>query len=97
MVSDNLGPESVEQYKKEERSAIARRLKGSHIRIHRLIECMSNDKISTPEKIDQLKMDLKKYTGDLNFKEPINTFPFQSAYLSEFTKAIPLGAMDGSQ
>jgi len=69
MVSDNLGPESVEQYKKEERSAIARRMKSSQKRIYRLIECMSNDHISTPEKIDQLKLDLKKYTGDVNFKE----------------------------
>ena len=70
MVSDNLRPESVEQYKKEERSAIARRLKSSYKRIYSLIACMSNDHISTPEKIDQLKMDLKKYTGDLNFNDP---------------------------
>ncbi|MFD1292552.1 hypothetical protein ACFQ5N_01780 [Lutibacter holmesii] len=70
MVEDNLGPESVEQYRKEERSAIARRLKGSHIRIHRLVDCMSTDHISTPEKVEKLKMELKRYTGDLNFKEP---------------------------
>lgn len=68
MVSDNLRPESVEQYKKEERSAIARRLRGSQKRIFRLIECMSEDSISTAEKVHQLKMDLKKYTGDKNFK-----------------------------
>lgn len=69
MVEDNLQEESVEQYRKEERSAIARRLKGSQKRIHRLIACMSNDEISTPEKIDQLKTDLKNYTLDKNFKE----------------------------
>jgi len=68
MVSDNLQEESIEQYKKEERSAIARRLKGSQDRINALLECMCNDKISTPEKIYQLKMDLKNYTLDKNFK-----------------------------
>jgi hypothetical protein len=69
MVSENLQAESIEQYKKEERSAIARRLKGSQKRIHRLIDCMTHDKISTPEKINQLKTDLKNYTKDKNFKD----------------------------
>jgi hypothetical protein len=30
---------------------------------------MSNDTISTPEKVNQLKMDLVKYTNDKNFKK----------------------------
>ena len=33
MVENNLGKESVDQYKKEERSALAKRLKSSHNRI----------------------------------------------------------------
>ena len=68
MVSDNLQDESIEQYKKEERAAIARRLRGSQERITDLLACMVYDKISTPEKIQQLKMDLKKYTNDKDFK-----------------------------
>ncbi|WP_372795151.1 hypothetical protein [Lutibacter sp.] len=68
MVSENLQEESIEQYKKEERSAIARRLRGSQDRVNDLLECMCNDEISTPEKIYELKMDLKKYTLDKNFK-----------------------------
>jgi len=68
MVSENLQEESIEQYKKEERSAIARRLRSSHKRIYRLIDCMMNDNISTPEKIQQLKKDLQNYTLDKNFK-----------------------------
>jgi len=68
MVSENLQEESIEQYKKEERSAIARRLKGSQDRINALMECMIHDEISTPEKIHQLKMDLHSYTKDKNFK-----------------------------
>ena len=69
MVSENLQEESIEQYKKEERSVIARRIIGSNERINDLLACMILDKISTPEKIQQLKMDLKKYTGDKNFKD----------------------------
>jgi hypothetical protein len=69
MVADNLQKESIEQYKKEERSAIARRIKGSHNRINNLMACMANDTISTPEKVQQLKMDLVKYTNDKNFKK----------------------------
>lgn len=69
MVSENLHKESIEQYKKEERSAIARRLRGSQDRVNDLLECMCNDEISTPEKIYELKMDLKKYTLDKNFKD----------------------------
>jgi len=68
MVSDNLQEESIEQYKKEERAAIARRIKGEHERVNHLLNCMANDTISTPEKIYQLKMDLNKYTKDKNFK-----------------------------
>jgi hypothetical protein len=68
MVSENLQNESVEQYKKEERSAIARRIKGSHGRINSLIDCMRHDSISTPDRIDQLKTDLHKYTKDVKFK-----------------------------
>jgi hypothetical protein len=68
LVSENLQDESVEQYKKEERSAIARRIRGSQKRIHLLLDCMVNDTISTPERINQLKMDLYKYTNDMQFK-----------------------------
>jgi len=69
MVSDNLQEESIEQYKKEERSAIARRLRGSQDRVRDLLECMLNDKISTTSNINQLKMDLYEYTKDIKFKE----------------------------
>ncbi len=68
MVSENLQDESVEQYKREERSAIARRIKGAQDRVNDLLTCMSDDTISTPEKIHQLKMDLNSYTKDKNFK-----------------------------
>lgn len=69
MVSDNLQDQSVDQYKKEERSAIARRIKGSNDRVNDLLRCMVNDTISIPENIIQLKMDLYNYTKDKDFKK----------------------------
>jgi hypothetical protein len=69
MVAESLGKESVEQYKKEERSALAKRLISTGNRIRRLMECMQNDHISTPENIEQLKKDLIDYTHDKDFKE----------------------------
>lgn len=68
MVQENLGEHSIEQYKKEERSALAKRLKSSYNRINNLMNCMKNDHISTPENIAQLKSDLVEYTHDKNFK-----------------------------
>ena len=69
MVEDNLQQQSIEQYKREERSAIARRLKGSQERVNDLLDCMMEDDISTPQKIKQLRKDLVKYTKDINFKK----------------------------
>jgi len=69
MVQENLGEHSIEQYKKEERSALAKRLKSSHNRINNLLKCMKNDHISTPENIEHLNKDLIEYTHDKNFKK----------------------------
>lgn len=69
MVMDNLQEESIEQYKREERSAMARRLKGDQERVYDLLHCIKNDVISTPEKVEQLKRGLYSYTKDINFKK----------------------------
>ena len=68
MVQEHLQKESVEQYKKEERAALAKRLKGYNTRVSSLMKCMKNDCISTPENVAQLKRDLVNYTHDKNFK-----------------------------
>ena len=69
MVQKQLGNESIEQYKKEERSALAKRLKSSPNRIKRLLTCMKNDHISTKENIETLKRELIEYTHDKDFKD----------------------------
>jgi len=67
-----LKAESIEQYKKEERSLLAKRATSDRDRLNNLLDCMRIDTISTPEKIEELKMGLLKFTGDVNFKKSHN-------------------------
>jgi hypothetical protein len=71
-VTDCLKNESIEQYKKEERSLIAKRLINTQKRYKQLIKCMKTDYISTPEKFKQLKRELQDFTGDVAFKSTRN-------------------------
>ena len=72
MTLDLLREESIEQYKKEERSLLAKRASRGQVRLNDLLYCMHNDTISTPAKIKQLKDGLLKLTGDVNFKKASN-------------------------
>jgi len=67
LVQEKLSPESVAQYKKEERTLIARRSRSSHARLHELLDIMAIDEISSPEKTEQLKTELAEYYGDRTF------------------------------
>ena len=53
--------ESVVQYQLEERSLIAARAKSSSSRLDELLEVMINDRISTPEKVAQLRIELAEH------------------------------------
>ena len=72
MTLNVLAPESVEQYKKEERSLLAKRAVSSRERLDKLINCMRNDTISTEDKTSELKMALHGITKDVNFKKSQN-------------------------
>lgn len=69
MVHANLREESIEQYKIEERSAISKRIIRIYDRIQYLLDCMSQDPISSDEKINVLKRQLCEYTKDAKFKK----------------------------
>ena len=68
MVHNNLREESIQQYKIEERSAISKRIIRVQDRINFLLECMSEDEISSEEKVKRLRKDLFDYTKDKKFK-----------------------------
>lgn len=67
-VADCLKNESIEQYKKEERALIAKRLINTQTRYKALIKCMRTDNLSSTEKLKGLKRELLEFTGDVKFK-----------------------------
>ncbi|UOY05615.1 hypothetical protein L0P88_16875 [Muricauda sp. SCSIO 64092] len=60
---------SVDQYKIEERSIVAKRILSSGDRIRRLAEIAKADSISLPENIDRLKSEIYELTLDMKFKK----------------------------
>jgi hypothetical protein len=67
LIKERLDSNSVDQYKTEERSIIAKRILSSESRTKKIIECMSQDKISTDENILLLSKQVYKLTRDNNF------------------------------
>jgi len=57
----HLNKESIEQYQAEERTMITFRLASSRYRIKDLLDIMTTDEISSPEKVAQLKKELTSY------------------------------------
>ena len=72
MVGRKLENSSINQYKVEERSYIAKRMISSPDRTAQLINCMKNDTISFPENVELLKKHLIEYVHDVKFKENKN-------------------------
>ena len=72
MTSKLLQQTSIDQYRSEERSLLAKRATSERRRLRGLMNCMKIDSISPPEKIERLKMELFELTGDVNFKKSAN-------------------------
>jgi hypothetical protein len=72
MVSEKFEKFSIDQYKIEERSIVAKRLISFHDRVEELLDCMIADSISKKENIDLLKLKIYDYTLDLKFKKSNN-------------------------
>ena len=56
-----LNKDSIEQYQTEERTIMAFRVASSRFRLMELLNIMAKDRISTPEKLLQLKTELAEY------------------------------------
>jgi hypothetical protein len=85
LVSEKFQKESVNQYKIEERSIIAKRLLSYNERIKGLLNCMMDDTISTKENVKLLKSKIYDYTLDLKFKRSKNMGEILK-YALEFVK-----------
>lgn len=68
LVKDKLADSSIEQYKYEERSALAKRIYSSNNRVNKLLHIMGNDNIAPESHTEQLKLELYRLTQDVNFK-----------------------------
>lgn len=69
LVSDKLLEDSIEQYKIEERSIVAKRIISSGNRLRRLVNISKTDVISLPENIERLRNEIYEFTRDMEFKK----------------------------
>ncbi len=72
LVRDHLGKRSVDQYKVEERSIIAKRILSNEVRLSQLLKCMLKDHLSIPDHIEQLRGEIYDHIKDKNFKHSRN-------------------------
>jgi hypothetical protein len=72
LVKDKLDSKSVDQYKIEERSIIAKRILSSENRTKEILKCMMSDNISTKENVNNLSKQVFSLTRDKNFNNVIN-------------------------
>jgi hypothetical protein len=68
LIKEKLEERSIIQYKDEERAILAKRIHSAENRIKKLLNIMCHDTISTEEHLNQLKMELYRYTNDMKFK-----------------------------
>ena len=69
LVRNKLQRDSVDQYKIEERSIVAKRIISSGNRIKKLISICKTDTISIPPNIERLKNEIYELTLDMDFKK----------------------------
>jgi hypothetical protein len=86
LVKDKLQESSINQYKNEERSVLAKRIHSAENRIKRLLKIMGEDTLSTPDHLEQLKLELYRYTNDLNFKKAKTMGNIMSASFQYITR-----------
>jgi len=68
LVASKLHESSIEQYRKEERSLLAKRIISSQSRLRMLIRCMMKDQISSTSNLKELRTQLYELTYDMKFK-----------------------------
>ena len=68
LIKEKLIPDSINQYKIEERAIIVKRILGSQKRVEKLINSMKNDIISTDHNVRRLTQQIYHLTKDNDFK-----------------------------
>ena len=73
IVKDKLTLESVNQYKIEERSVLAKRIISSGVRLDNLVTIMKQDTLTQPDYLKQLSAEIFKFTKDDAFMQSKST------------------------
>tara|TARA_X000000368_G_scaffold360296_1_gene304008 strand:+ start:3967 stop:4944 length:978 start_codon:yes stop_codon:yes gene_type:complete len=68
LIKEKLIPDSINQYKIEERAIIVKRILGSQKRVDNLLRSMKNDSISNDENVRKLTQQIYHLTKDNDFK-----------------------------
>jgi len=68
LVSNKLQESSIEQYRREERSLLAKRIINAQSRYKELMRCILNDQISNEDNVKQLRKELYDFSNDMKFK-----------------------------
>jgi hypothetical protein len=69
LVDEYLSTGSIEQYKLEERSLIAKRATSEWVRLEDLLTCMKTNRLSSESNIDSLKLEIYNLAHDVEFKK----------------------------
>ncbi|NJM79088.1 MAG: hypothetical protein HC854_04580 [Flavobacterium sp.] len=69
LVQNKLNQNAIEQYQKEERSVLVKRLTDAETRLKGLLKAMKATKLAPMEQVKQLRQEVYEFTLDLNFKK----------------------------
>ena len=69
MIQKKLNHDSIDQYKIEERSIVAKRIISNEEKIDQLLLSMKNSSITNNDNLNKLKLEIYKYTKDEAFKD----------------------------
>ncbi|UYZ65081.1 hypothetical protein [Hymenobacter weizhouensis] len=67
LCSQLLTADSIRQYQAEERTLMARRARSERYRLKDLIDCLRQDEVSPPAKVEQLKVELNRHHATQQF------------------------------
>ena len=82
MIQKKLTHDSIDQYKIEERSIVAKRIISNEKKINQLLISMKEKPISNKENLDKLKLEIYKFTKHKDFKNSVSMGDLMDASLS---------------
>lgn len=69
LVQSKLNQSAIEQYQKEERSILVKRLIGTEVRLQELLEAMKSTELAPEQHLLQLREEVYQFTLDIDFKK----------------------------